>query len=170
MSRRRVVGALAGALAALALAGLSRAPYPLHGDDEARIRLSWRVGGAEVETCRALTDAERARTPAHMMRDDQVCERRGLRHRLLVVLDGRTVADEIVRPAGIRGDRPIAVMRDLPVAPGRHRLQVAFSPLEGEDAGGAALTFDGELSLEPREVALVTMDESSHQLITRRPR
>ena len=172
MSGRRVAGVLAAVLAALALAGLSQAPWRANPDDAALLRLSWRVSGRDVETCRPFTEEELARTPAHMRRGDEVCERRGVSYRLRVAVDGRPRVDEPVRPAGVRGDRPLAVLQELPLEAGEHRVHVTFAPVavDGAPEGVEHLAFEGVLRLAPREVALLTLDDETNRLTTRRPR
>jgi hypothetical protein len=191
---RWMVG-LAFALAVtLAIAGLSRVPYAAADGDHALIRFSWRTPGAHVEECRTLSAEERERLPVHMRRD-QVCERRMLPYRLLVRIDGATVYDDVVRPAGAREDRPLYVFRELPVGPGEYRVDVLWeqdrpSPPAAEPAADPAdpagggrqhvspgsgaprpvperLELAATLRLEPGDVALITYDVDRHVLVAR---
>jgi hypothetical protein len=76
---------------------------------------------------------------------------------------------DTVRPAGARGDRPITLLRDLRIAPGTHRVDVAFDALlpEGVEPPPDAvrsLAWNGEVDADPRGVALVTLDPEGRRL------
>lgn len=58
---------------------------------------------------------------------------------------------------GAREDRPTYVLEVLPIAPGPHRLEVAFS-LMGESTT-PALKLAAPIDPGPRDVILVTRDE-----------
>jgi len=165
----------------LAVALLSRVPYDSAGRDEALIRLSWRTPGELVTECRRLTPEELERLPAHMRREE-VCEGRMAPYRLRVTIDGEEVLDDIVRAAGVREDRPLYVYRELFVAPGEHRIEVDWeevregdgiissAPGGGSNGRGTAqrqLTLDARVSLQSREITLVTYDLDSRVLVAR---
>ena len=171
MSRplRRWLGALLAVASALALAALSQVPYTPAAAEQAVLRLSWRAPGVRVQNCRRLTDEEKAALPAHMRRDE-VCEGRLLPAHLRVEVDGRVVVDDTVRASGARGDRPLYVFREIPLAPGAHALRVRFSrPDGGSGAAAPALHLDDTLALVPGEVALVTYDADAGALVVRTP-
>jgi hypothetical protein len=88
------------------------------------------------------------------MRRDEICERRLQPWRLEVTLDGSPVVDDTVRATGAREDRPLYVFRQLPLSPGTHALRAVFTPI-GE-SGRAPLGLDASVTIEPREVVLVT--------------
>ncbi len=178
---QRSLGAGIAALAAtLALGWLSQVPYdPVRGSG-ALVRLAWRTRGTRVEACRRLAAEELERLPVHM-RQEEVCEGRVLPYRLVVVLDGRTVVDEAVRPSGARADRPLYVYHDLPVEPGPHEVTVTFTrdpvPADtvsarererlGEPASAAPprLTLARRVTLERDHIALVTYDAEQRRLL-----
>ena len=176
-----------GALAlgmTLALGWLSQVPYDAAGDAESMVRLAWRTRGTRVEECRRLTREELERLPVHMRRDE-VCEGRTLPYRLVVVLDGQTAVDEDVYPSGARADRPLYVYRELPLRPGWHDLDIAFTraPVARDTARGAGgerlaqgdavapqrLTLTRRVRLGPDEIVLVTYDAEERRLTLKGP-
>jgi hypothetical protein len=181
---RAAAKTLAGAALALGatvgLVGLSRAPWTAHPGEHAQLRLAWRFRSERIEACRRLTPDELATLPAHMRRDE-VCEGGVRPYRLEVWVDGRAVAADTVRAAGARADRPLYVLREFPLAPGRHEARVRFSPLPAGPAGprddereregqepAPPLVWSASLVLSPRQVALVTYDEERRALVRRR--
>jgi hypothetical protein len=122
---RRIAGIGVALAVTLVIAGLSRVPYTAAAEETSLIRLSWRTPGAYVEECRRLSAEEIERLPVHMRREE-VCEGRILPYRLRVIVNGRQVYDETVRPAGAREDRPLYVFRELSVAPGEYQVDVLW--------------------------------------------
>lgn len=172
---RAAGAALVALLVVLGIAALSRVPYDAEHAEDAIIRLSWRTRGDQVRECRTLSPEELANLPVHMQRTE-VCEGRVLSRHLLVQVDGRSVVDDTVRPAGARGDRPLYVYYDIPVPPGVHALHVRFvpeaiaaSPAPGEGSPPpATLDFEARVDLNAGEIALVTYDADSQALVARR--
>jgi hypothetical protein len=154
VSARFLPGALAAALLAAGLVAGSRVPWVAEPADRALVRLAWRADAERVEECREPSAAEQARTPAHM-RQPRICERRLLPFRLVLRIDGRTLADELLHPSGAREDRPTVVFRDFPVSPGAHRLEIRFEAEPAQAAGRPALRLDETVALGPREILLV---------------
>lgn len=162
---------------ALGMGALTRVPYEAPHAHDAVVRLSWRTRGEEVRECRTLSAEEQAGLPVHMRRSE-VCEGRVLPRHLQVELDGRIVLDDTLHASGARGDRPLYVYQEIPVAAGAHHLQVSFVR---EDAAATAtdgrtatmvpptLTLDTRLALSPGEVALVTYDPGLRALVVRAP-
>ncbi len=171
---RAALATLVTAAAAAAAGALTQVPYQGGRGEAALIRLSWRARGTRIEECRPLSDAERRRRPAHM-RQDEICEGRVLPYRLTVLVDGHEVIARSVEAAGARHDRPLYVFQEIPVAPGRHVLEVAFV-LAGEVAPDTALpapptphslTLRETIVLGPSEVALLTYDPDRRELSLR---
>lgn len=160
----RIAGAgLALGLLALMVAA-SQWPWQVHGENEARVRLSWRTVSEPLRACREPTAEELAALPPHM-RMKEICERRHTPFRLVVRLDGETVRDAVRTPSGARGDRPLYVFEEIAVSPGIHRIEVEFREEREGDTRQPALRFDQEAELGPREIALVTLDGSGERLV-----
>ncbi len=165
MSRARLAGAwLLGAVATVALVGLSQVPYTAAAGEHGELRFAWRYRSETVEQCRRLTDEEVAALPQHMRRDE-ICERRLQPWRLAVTLDGTPVADDTVRAKGAREDRPLYVFRTLPLPPGPHHLRAVFAPI-GESRR-APLEIDASVTIAAREVLLVTYDSDVDRLVVK---
>ncbi len=169
MTVRRAAAALLAIAATTGIAWLSTAPTDFLGDAGAAVRLSWRVDGVPVEACRTRTEEELAALPVHM-RSPLECERTLAPFALDVDLGGRPVVRDTVFPRGVRGDRPLYVFRDFPVAPGRTAVSVRFEALAADGAEGVPTRYrwNGEVQLNSGDVALVTMGEDG-QLELRTP-
>ena len=165
---RRVGVGVASAVLLVAMAALSRVPLRFAGPDDALLRLSWRMKGVSAEACRTLTPEELEKLPVHM-RNPRACIGHIASYRLSVRVDGALALIDTVRPAGARGDRPITLLRDLPLAPGSHRVEVRFDAILPEgvtppDDGILRLQWNGAVDIPPRGVALVTLDPGGRKL------
>ena len=174
MSTGRTAAGAAVALAlTLATAGLSRVPVRFSHDDDALLRLSWKINGVTVEACRELTAEELEALPVHM-RNPRACIGGIAPYVLEVTLDGTVMAPDTVRAHGARSDRPLFVLRDLPVSPGPHDVAVLFRAVvpEGVDpppGGILQLDWSGSFTSAPRDVALITLDGTARALQLRLP-
>lgn len=170
MTTAQKVGAVAAGLVLMAvMAGLSQIPLAT-ADGDARVRLSWRNEPIRVEECRTLTDEELADVPAHMRRTED-CTGYHVDYELRLEIDGRAVVIDTVAPSGLRRDRPVYVLRNITVPPGRHDVAVSYAALVPEDyqAGGlpTAFSWSGAMELTAGEVGLVTLDETGRALTRR---
>jgi hypothetical protein len=111
------------------LARASAAPVAYHNGGTALLRLSWSARPERIETCRTLSAEELEREEEHM-RQRVECEGTFASYTLRVEADQRLVSESAVRGAGFRHDRPIYLLRELPVASGAHRLRVSFTRRE----------------------------------------
>jgi hypothetical protein len=150
---------------------------------EARLLILGRMVGERVRVCRDLTPEERQRIPLHMQSaSGQQCEQSMLAYRLRVWVDGVQRTDLQVRPAGVRGDRPVYVHEELSIIPGEHALRIAFDPEPAESSGadtpqGRALAeairqatrypLEGILRARAGQVVRAELDESIHDWRTR---
>jgi hypothetical protein len=162
MSKSRVL--LIAAISALALGLIgwgSRAGYRSGAGDHALLRLSWRLRGERIENCRNRTQQELDALPAHM-RTPRLCETRSVPYRLIVTIDGGEPHTTILRPAGARHDRPIYVLQDSALAPGTHHVTVVCVRA---DRATPLLRFDGSLNFFRGYIELITVDESTGQLV-----
>ena len=169
MSRARLLAGLVLACAVLVgIAGLSRVPMEGADRSEAVLRLSWRTVGLRVEECRLRTEEELAALAEHM-RTAEVCVGRGADYELSVSVGGSEIVRDTVTPSGARRDRPVYVFRDLPLAPGEHRVEVEFAALVPStyDPGDGAIEYawEGTVVLGPTEIALITLDPSGRTLV-----
>ncbi len=126
---RRALGLGIAILVTWGIVAASRATYTLESGRVAVLRLSWSGRPERIETCRRLSAEELEALPAHM-RHEVECVGRPARY-LVRALDGATVLmADTVTGGGVRGDRAIHMLRDLPVLPGPHRLVVEITRLD----------------------------------------
>jgi hypothetical protein len=164
--RKRAAVLLVTVLATLAIGWLARAPYASPTGDHGVLRLSWRLRGERIETCRQRTAEELAALPVHM-RTPEICEGRLVAYRLAVQVDGEHADTATILPGGARGDRPVFVLREVPLGPGPHRVRVSLQRADGEHIA-AAFHMDTVLTAEAGAVELVTLDPESRRLVHRR--
>lgn len=163
-----------GVAVALALtvltAALSQVSVDLSGGDRGILRLSWRNEGVTVQACRELSDEELASLPVHM-RNPTACIGQIASYRLSVTVDGNVLLDDTLRPAGARGDRPVYVLHEFPVEPGARGVTVRYTALLPEDAdppvGIVSLSWSGTIHPGVGEVALITLDDDTQELVVR---
>lgn len=157
---------LVSALMTAALGWLARAPYRPPGGDMGLLRLSWRLRGERIETCRPRTPAELDALPVHM-RTPEVCEGRLVAYLLVVRLDDAPPDTVRVLPGGARGDRPVFVLHELRLEPGPHRVRVSFE--REEDTGLAEarspLAIDTVLDVTPGAIELITLDAAARRFV-----
>jgi hypothetical protein len=130
----------------------SRASYQTGQLDVAQLRLSWRIRGERIESCRDRTQQELDALPVHM-RTPRLCQTRALPYLLVLSIDHGIPDTTMLHPAGARHDRPIYVFRDTVLAAGRHHVRVSFVRA---DSAAQPLRFDG---------TLITLNSESTQLV-----
>jgi len=160
-------GVVFAALALFALVLISHGRSVVEDSTDGLLRLSWRTVGERIETCRPPTEQELAAVPRHM-RPEEVCEGRMAPFELRVRVDGETRVARMIRPAGVREDRPIYVFEESRVEPGLHQIEVSFSRVD-EEAGRSdpLLSVRFTVDLADRSVVLVTRDSESGDLVVR---
>lgn len=147
---RRIAAVLIAAAAIVALAALSRVPYRSEPDGRSLLRLSWRARGETLARCRRATPAELEGVPAHM-RQPTICEGAHVApYRLRVVIDGAVRHDARATGSGIPGDRPMYILEEFALSPGRHHLEVRF---EKESNGETGNQDDGNDAVAREESA-----------------
>ena len=142
------------------------------------LRLAWRTVSQKVSLCRTPSAAELEKLPPHMRRPS-VCQEQLLPYVLTVAVDGQPRLTRHVSSPGAHGNRPLFVQEDLPLAPGSHRVKIAFVPDDavarsdqsGGDAWQSALRralersgryeFDGEIAVAAGRVTLVQLQEQA---------
>lgn len=152
----------------LGTAALSRLPVRFSHTETAMLRLSWKINGVTVEACRERTPEEMEALPVHM-RNPRACIGGIAPYVLDVTLDGTALPPDTVRARGARSDRPLFVLQDLRVRPGRHDVSVRFwavipDGVEAPADGILELSWSGSLELAERDVALVTLDGTARAL------
>ncbi len=115
-------------VAALAFFGVTgAAPVDPPRSEQPELVVTVRLAGELRQRCRQLSPEEIAAQPPHMRRTEE-CSRGRAAVRLRVSLDGATLREEELQPAGLWGDGPaMALLRFRPHA-GEHRLQVWLDP------------------------------------------
>lgn len=163
--------ALSGTVALALTAGtvaLSRIPTAFSLPDDALLRLSWKMKGITAQACRTRTPEELEKLPVHM-RDPRACIGHIASYHLGVRVDGVLALDDTVAPAGARGDRPLTLLRDLPLKPGSHRVAVAFDAILPDtvpppEEGIRSLSWSGTVVVGSRAVALITLGDEGRAL------
>ena len=138
------------------IGALSRAPFHAHARESALLRLSWRIRGEPVQSCRNRTQEELAALPVHM-RTPQVCSGRVARYRLLIAIDGNVLSVRELHAAGAHADRPIYVFEEISLNKGEHDIRVEF--VNTGRAGARPLTLQQRITASEGHVLLLTYDE-----------
>ena len=187
---RRAIGAAMTLAGLLALTALSNLPLRVHEEPDARLRVAFSARPERIETCRRPSAAEEADVPAHM-RQSEVCEGTTARYRLDVRRDDSLLVTMLLRGGGLRHDRQLYVLRDVAVPRGRSTVDVRLTRLDssatpdvrddrddGRDGDARrrrmadevppVMRYRETVELRPREVLLVTYDQSRRELLARR--
>ena len=177
----RGVGLVAALAATVGLTWLSQVPIGSGQSADGTLRLAWRARPERIETCQEQDSEALAALPAHM-RQAVICEGRNASYRLEVWINGQLIAAQHVRPGGLRGDRPVYVLQEWPVAPDDEadvRVSLAriepSSPVDatteerrrGElnEALPPSLVYERRLHFAPRQVRLITYDPERRELV-----
>jgi hypothetical protein len=156
---------LATAALTLPFAALTRAPWTPPGADDAVLRLSWRMSITARGNCRQRTQTELDALPAHM-RAPEVCAADTSTYVVITRLnDTRPDTLQLLR-GGVKGDRPLFVLEDRRLPPGRHAVGIRLLRL-GDDGAEVLTSLDTTLSLVSGSIALVTLDAGGRKLIVR---
>jgi hypothetical protein len=156
---------LATAALTLPFAALTRAPWTPPGADDAVLRLSWRMSISAKGKCRPRTPAELDALPVHM-RTPEVCAGDTSTYVVITRLgDSPPDTLQLLR-GGVKGDRPLFVLEDRRLPPGRHALCIRLLRL-GDDGPEVLTSLDTTLVLVSGRIALVTLDAGGRKLIVR---
>lgn len=162
-------GILIGLAFLAGVAWLTEAPARFATEDAALLRLSWRLPAGEGQDCRRPTPEELAALPAHMRNPDACLGGSHPGFTLSVSVDGSDIVTDTLYPSGSRGDRPIYVFRELPIASGQKSLRVRFEQNEGEGDPAEptdlrVLEWAEDLDLAAREIVLLQYDQDFDRL------
>ncbi len=105
----------------------------------ARLRVAVRHVAGVTASSRGPSAEDLERLPRHMRPPGGAAGlARGPRAdtRLTVVVDGRPVLARTYRPTGFGHDGPTYVYKELPLAPGPHRIEVRLGEADGPGRGG----------------------------------
>jgi hypothetical protein len=172
----RVLSVAAACAFIAALVWMSSISMIEHPASDSQLRLAWSALPERVEDCRQRSPDELARLPQHM-RQPLACEGTTAAYRLQVRVAGALVVDRVVRGGGLRHDRRLYVLEEVPVAPGPADIQVRFDRVgaaRSDNAGAATqrvesvpphLDFDQRLVFPEREVVLMTYSPDTRSLI-----
>lgn len=163
----RAVGVLAGiAVLTLPLAALSAVPWSVPHSDAAVLRLSWRTNVRGEEQCRDRTPAELEALPVHM-RAPRVCQADRANYVIVSAVDGAPDDTVHLIRGGVKGDRPLFVLEERRLAPGRHRLQVKLLRVDGDTAKPLLAPLDTVVQFRAGRVTLVTTAPEESSLTVR---
>ncbi len=155
------------------------------GRDGALLRLAWSARPERIEECRSQSADELARLPPHM-RQPVVCEGVTARYRLTATHGSRVLVDRTVSAGGLRQDRRLYVLEELPVPAGDAVVEVRFERIDSATSGAtpaagqpshdrrghtvpAYLIFSERRTIDPHTVLLVTYDPERRVLVARTP-
>lgn len=143
---------------------------------DSQLRLAWSARPERVEDCRQRTEEELARLPQHM-RQPLACEGTTAEYRLQVRVAGALVLDRFVRGGGMRHDRRLYVLEEVPVAPGDTDVRVTFDRVGAErpqsvisaaqrmEAVPPHLDLEQRIPFRSRDVVLVTYSPDTRSLV-----
>lgn len=165
---RAPVGARAwagGAVLAALLGGFawlgSDLPYSAPPSPEAELVVSFKLLGRLQGGMRRLSTEELEALPVHMRpKDGRVpTDRRHADVRLRVRVDGRLLREERYAPGGLWGDKNSVALETIPLASGRHRVEVELS----DDPAANEWPYRYEAELEfPRGERRVVLFDREH--------
>jgi len=142
--------------------GPAFAPVP-EGHGELKISVAHLA--ARLQPCRQLSEEERQALPP-TRRVSEVCERGRAPTRIRLTLNGDTLIDQRIAPAGMHGDGRAYFLEFLPLPAGRHELELNLhdSPDDQDDASGYTLRERFILELAPGESALLAIGDGTISL------
>jgi hypothetical protein len=180
MNATRALAVVITLLVSAAIGFGSRAHYSPPGSDTSVLRLSWRLRGEKKEECRTRTPEELEALPVHM-RTPEVCVGHLESYRMTLRIDDAQPVVKTFLPAGAKGDRPIFVMFDQPLAPGEHVIGIEFTPIQEGKSGhddddddddedddeehARPLSFHSTVRVQPGQIVLITMSEDATTLL-----
>lgn len=140
----------------LPIAALARAPYTPPGAGDAMLRFAWRMNVTARENCRTRTAEELARLPVHM-RTPEICTRDAASYSLITRIGAATPDTVQLTRGGVRGDRPLFVLEQRKLPPGRHRVRIALHRVTATN-NEVLGELDTVLTLRRGDIQLVTLD------------
>lgn len=108
-----------------------------------RLAVSFKHPGVVAEKCRALSEEEKAKQPAHMRRETE-CVRGRQPVRLKLLVDGQLALERKYAAAGLWGDGSSVALEEFNVPEGKHVVSVAL----GDTADESEWTYQDQQTLE----------------------
>jgi hypothetical protein len=158
----RLVGfAILLSAVAWGLGALSAFPLALSASEDAALTIAFKHVAAFEAAAPVRSPEELEKLPRHMRPQNLERARTGKRVDSVfrVELDGRRLVEKTYRPSGLRHDGPTFAYEEIPVPPGRHRLEAVLA--DGGDERGRRWRLDVEVEIHPRQVLLVEWSEEA---------
>jgi hypothetical protein len=173
--RHRILGIIVACACVAAIVRASSVHVRAHPSSDSELRLAWSARPERVEDCRQRSEEELARLPQHM-RQALACEGTTAAYRLQVSVEGKLIVDRVVRGGGMRHDRRLYVLEEVPISPGDRGIQVRFDRIgaAGPSTPAAAahlesvpahLDLEQRITFHAREVVLVTYSSDMRDLV-----
>lgn len=139
MTALRLAIATVGVAALVAgVRAVSHVPVELRHPDGAMLRVALSARPERVERCRTPSEAELADVPQHM-RQTVICEGYTAQYQLEVRRNDSLVLSRAVHGGGLRRDRHLYVLEQLPVPPGTSMVEVRLMRMA---RGGDSIVVD----------------------------
>lgn len=125
------------------------------------LRLSWSHVGEQIT--RKLTQDELDALPVHMRPPDGIAESTPVPYLLVVKIDGHSRIDEVVQPGGVKGDRPMYVLKNLELEPGSYEVDIQFYPAE-DFSEAKVYRMNRRIELDVGQIRLVDLESDRGEL------
>lgn len=159
---------LSATLLTLPIAGLARGPaYSTPAAHDATLRFSWRMNVPARENCRVRTPEELEALPVHM-RAPEECTRDESDFSIILSVNGSTADTLHLVRGGLKGDRPLVVLQDRRMQPGRHNVAIQLIR-SARDGASVLAALDTSVSVARGDIALITLDAGTGRLLARTP-
>ena len=127
--------------------------------EHSQLRIAVRTRASSADRCRERTAEELQKLPVHM-RQKMACERGWVAYAFAVQIDGQTVDQRTVAPAGAFGDRPLVLSSQTAVGTGTHTVRVRLNPQVPSDLSTTVsdLSFERTLQFKTGHAVLISLD------------
>ena len=137
------------------------------------LRLSWRLAGQKIETCKKFSNIELKKIPKHMRNPNGFCKSTPINYNLFLSIDNKIIIKKNYYSQGLKGDGAIFVLIDIPIKPGSKNVVIRFLPILKQSFNNdlqalslAKLNLNQTLIFKPREIKLVSIDTVNNKLIS----
>lgn len=127
------------------------------------IRLNLKLKALTERKCRTRTQDELDTLPIHM-RSNEVCIEQRFGYQLVLKVDGEPMAEELILPGGLRHDRPIYYMRDLPFSPGSRQINLELIPTNPSAESDGLMGLNRNVSVRAGWISLIEYSQDSKSL------